>query len=665
MRSHARSRTREASVSIAPMQSGIDASIYKHSPPHYAVARTDHSGLRDIVRALPKLLDSTEMLSEEDAIAEEAKAEAVSAVIDNRDVPGRETPLHLAVKLGDPTAVEILMLAGADCSLQNEKGWSSLQEAICSRQDAVAKIIVKHYQRLGWAKWCRRLPQIVSAMSRMRDFYMELSFNFESSVIPLIARMAPSDTYRIWKRGPNLRTDMTISGFDGLKMQRTGQTFLFLGRGSEDGRLPAGSLCVLDHKTKTIADALDGAEKELSDKAVAQEVSMMAQTNLYRPGIDVTLATLVPQVTWMWQEKYEVVHGWRAKVFDMHNVTVSMKTRHVPGAMTDEEFLRSLPKMDELEDDAEEDDVAPLREGHLKKLQPGEGSASTSKVQNRDLHGPVRTDVHENINSSNTSMFNTRHSASSISADDRKGRPSRNRKSSNRNATTTKPEAQPRKPLSSEKIPSPEESVERHTEKEVPSREHDWRSVGIQHPNDFKTEKDSAHVSERINTDDGRLKRLSTVGTSKEREFKKGLRPALWLTPDFPLKIDELLPVLDILANKVKAVRRLRELLTTKLPPGTFPVKIAFPVVPTIRVVITFCKFEEVGANGEFPAPSNVALDDEFQASWLSWIKGPTAKPKATDTKGYSAVESDPFAIPKDYMWNKPTGRKKKTTARN
>jgi hypothetical protein len=40
------------------------------------------------------------------------------------------------------------------------------------------------------------------------------------------------------------------------------------------------------------------------------------------------------------------------------------------------------------------------------------------------------------------------------------------------------------------------------------------------------------------------------------------------------LKTDELLPLLDILANKVKAIRRLRELLTTKLPQGTFPVKV-------------------------------------------------------------------------------------------
>jgi hypothetical protein len=32
----------------------------------------------------------------------------------------------------------------------------------------------------------------------MRDFYMEITFHFESSVIPFISRV------RVWKRGANL-----------------------------------------------------------------------------------------------------------------------------------------------------------------------------------------------------------------------------------------------------------------------------------------------------------------------------------------------------------------------------------------------------------------------------------------------------------------------------
>ncbi|KAJ4976879.1 hypothetical protein NE237_001985 [Protea cynaroides] len=69
-------------------------------------------------------------------------------------------------------------------------------------------------------------------------------------------------------------------------------------------------------------------------------------------------------------------------------------------------------------------------------------------------------------------------------------------------------------------------------------------------------------------------KSAATSEPKQENEYKKGLRPVLWLTPGFPLETEELLPLLDILANKVKVVRRLRELLTTKLPPGTFPVQV-------------------------------------------------------------------------------------------
>ncbi|KAL0910921.1 hypothetical protein M5K25_019017 [Dendrobium thyrsiflorum] len=169
--------------------------LAKFSPVHKAVLARDYSGLKRILASLPRLLDPLEIKTEAASLAEGEKADAVFAVIDKRDVPNRETPLHLAVRLGDATATEMLMVAGADWSLQNEQGWSALQEAICAREENLAKIIIRHYQPLAWAKWCRRLPRVVSTMRRMRDFYMEIMFHFESSVIPFISRIAPSDSH--------------------------------------------------------------------------------------------------------------------------------------------------------------------------------------------------------------------------------------------------------------------------------------------------------------------------------------------------------------------------------------------------------------------------------------------------------------------------------------
>ncbi|RID43579.1 hypothetical protein BRARA_I00430 [Brassica rapa] len=155
-----------------------------------------------------------------------------------------------------------------------------------------------------------------------------------------------------------------------------------------------------------------------------------------------------------------------------------------------------------------------------------------------------------------------------------------------------------------------------------------------------------------------------------ESEYKKGLRPVLWLTPDFPLKTEELLPLLDILANKVKAVRRLRELLTTKLPTGTFPVKIAIPIIPTVRVLVTFTKFEELQPSEEFSTPPSSPVFHDAKSSdnssWVSWMKGARGGGQASDCKSnrYRDDEVDPFLIPSDYTWVDSAEKKRRMKAK-
>ncbi|MBA0561337.1 hypothetical protein Golob_018177 [Gossypium lobatum] len=157
-----------------------------------------------------------------------------------------------------------------------------------------------------------------------------------------------------------------------------------------------------------------------------------------------------------------------------------------------------------------------------------------------------------------------------------------------------------------------------------------------------------------------------------ESEYKKGLRPVLWLTPDFPLKTEELLPLLDILANKVKAIRRLRELLTTKLPSGTFPVKVAIPIVPTIRVLVTFTKFEELPPMEEFATPPSSPVhfqdakskESEGSTSWISWMRGSRGGQSSDSDSHRYRDEVDPFNIPTDYTWVDANEKKRRMKAK-
>ncbi|CAN1176379.1 Ankyrin repeat domain-containing protein 13B [Linum perenne] len=632
-----------------------DFSKYSHSPAHLAVARRDYAGLRRIISNLPRLAKTGDVATEEQSVAAEQKADAFSGVIDRRDVPGRETPLHLAVKLRDPISAEILMEAGADWSLQNENGWSALQEAVCTREEGIAMIIARHYQPLAWAKWCRRLPRIIASATRIRDFYMEITFHFESSVIPFIGRIAPSDTYRIWKRGANLRADMTLAGFDGFHIQRSDQTFLFLGDGysSEDGStsLLPGSLIVLAHKEKEITNALEGAGAQPTEAEVANEVALMSQTNMYRPGIDVTQAELVPHLNWRRQERTEVVGNWKAKVYDMLNVMVSVKSRRVPGAMTDEELF-AVEDAKRLANGADQDEFgdvltpeerkqldSALRTGNSDGLGDDEEHGGNSDCKENGSGGPYDNGELNGASKEKKSWFGWKNKGAKHNNDDYED-PKAGKKYS--------------------KLIS-EGGDQKSFDHQKSSSESGWEDTG----GDGKKGKDK----------NGKKKKKGPSSESKtESEYKKGLRPVLWLTPDFPLQTDELLPLLDILANKVKAIRRLRELLTTKLPSGTFPVKVAIPVVPTIRVMVTFTKFEDLRPVEEFSTPLSSPthfqdakireLDGGSTTSWMSWMKGNRGGQSSDSDSHQYKDEVDPFHIPSDYKWVDVSEKKRRMKAK-
>ncbi|KAF8388362.1 hypothetical protein HHK36_027028 [Tetracentron sinense] len=611
---------------------GIDISKYAHSPVHKAVATRDYAGLRRILAVLPRLCNPAEIRTEAASVAEEEKADAISFVIDSRDVPNRETPLHLAVKLGDETATEMLMVAGADWSLQNEQGWSALQEAICNREEGIAMIIVRHYQPLAWAKWCRRLPRLIGTMRRMRDFYMEITFNFESSVIPFISRIAPSDTYKIWKRGSNLRADMTLAGFDGFRIQRSDQSILFLGDGSEDGTVPPGSLCMLSHKDKEVTNALDGAGSQATEAEVQQEVAAMSQTNIFRPGIDVTQAVLLPQLTWRRQEKAEMVGPWKAKVYDMHNVVVSVKSRRVPGAMTDDEFFSSCNDNDNDNDIEGEDYNDLLTEDERRQLDVALKLDSSDLTTENGLSDGIIEHRHSCYEQREIPVEDLNSYSNGEAKQERKGWFGGWRKRDSKHEERKKLDP-PRSSLCvDEKVSNLlGDSPSRFQSK--PGR----HSVEIAVRGDELQRGRGTKKSSSTNSESGHRRKDG----NRESEYKKGLRPILWLSPNFQLQTEELLPLLDILANKVKAIRRLRELLTTKLPSGTFPVKVAIPVVPTIRVLVTFTKFEELQPMDEFCTPpssprtagrESPAMMQSSSSSWFQWIKSPYNRHSSSTT---------------------------------
>ncbi|XP_021719716.1 ankyrin repeat domain-containing protein 13C-like [Chenopodium quinoa] len=607
----------------------INPSSYSHSPAHYAVALHDHPTLTRLLSSLPKLADPTRVTSESDSLLQEKLSDQISSLLDRRDdIPFRDTPLHLAVRLNDAVSAQLLASAGADVSLQNSSGWNPLQDAVCRRKLEIARILVQHHHLAAWAKWRRRLPRLLAVLRRMRDFYLEIQFHFESSFVPFIGKIAPSDTYRIWKRDGNLRADTTLAGFDGMKIQRADQSFLFLGDGDPEKDIPEGSLIVLNRDDGKIFDAFENAGSPMTDDDVA---AFCSQTSVYRPGMDVTKAELIPRTNWRRQDKIESVGEWKAKVFDVQNVVFSFRSRKV--SSRDEQVLP-------LELDEEDDFL--VAENFELNFDDKRRHSSFVKEE-REWVSVGRKSV--DINFAPSSKVAERRRGSSVNEASRIPVLERGRGSSVNEAS--------RIPIMERGRGSSVNEASRIPV--VPERRR----------------ASSVNEGSRIPV----VAASSVEVKTKEKEYVKSLRPTVWLTEDFPLKTEEVLPLLDILANKVKAVRRLRELLTTKFPPGSFPVKIAIPVVPTVRVVITFSKFVELQPTESFYTPlssprflsnGNSAFEEGENrttpaSSTSSWLRQSNSSRSSNKTQQCpEALISDPFAIPSGYSWESIDSKNRK-----
>jgi len=100
------------------------------------------------------------------------------------------------------------------------------------------------------------------------------------------------------------------------------------------------------------------------------------------------------------------------------------------------------------------------------------------------------------------------------------------------------------------------------------------------------------------------------VSKTSSKQFKATVA----MSEDFPMKVDMLLAVLEVIAPQFKHFNKLRDFVTLKLPPG-FPIQVNIPVLPTVSAKVTFTDFKwnQSGDDGQeeerFQVPASYSLD--------------------------------------------------------
>ncbi|MCL4146048.1 UNVERIFIED_CONTAM: hypothetical protein GTU68_022616 [Idotea baltica] len=136
----------------------------------------------------------------------------------------------LAVTLGHLESVRLLLRHGCSVTVENKDGWTVVQEATATGDPELLSTILENRDMQRFSSRILGIPNLLVKLSEAPDFYVEMKWEF-TSWVPLVSRMCPSDTYRVYKRGSNVRIDTTLLGFDQTQWQRGSRSFIFKGNG--------------------------------------------------------------------------------------------------------------------------------------------------------------------------------------------------------------------------------------------------------------------------------------------------------------------------------------------------------------------------------------------------------------------------------------------------
>ncbi|KAJ0176842.1 hypothetical protein K1T71_008021 [Dendrolimus kikuchii] len=250
--------------------------------------------------------------------------------IEVKDTRGR-TPLLLAVTLGYTEVVKVLVDAGADINCEKD-GWTAVQEATATGDAELLSLVLTRRDFQRHALRSKGIPDLLRRLSLAPDFYVEMKWEF-TSWVPLVSRVCPFDTYKVYKRGGNVRVDTTLVGFESNRWQRGDRTYIFRGQG-EGGK---ATLLELDHELGTSwCEYLEPVEESrpwprLAQSVVNQRLAAPIAINYF--DTDKISFERNKSGIWGWRsDKTEQVNGYECKVFGANNVELVSKTRseHLP-----------------------------------------------------------------------------------------------------------------------------------------------------------------------------------------------------------------------------------------------------------------------------------------------------------------------------------------------
>lgn len=204
------------------------------------------------------------------------------------------SPLTLAVSLGLPEYVELLLNAGASVLIKSRCGWSPYQEATSLGDTAIMRMLLKR-RYVEFKRFMKENARVVGKQlsSGLPDFRATFSWRVKS----WIPFLSGHDECTIVKRGRSVRVDFTIVGFERLHWKRGNISFYY----NHEDKAKGSATALVDHVSKVV-DVLqekrqnaDGsftafrknrkADEQFNDDALEEYVAVTIREDLKSPII--------------------------------------------------------------------------------------------------------------------------------------------------------------------------------------------------------------------------------------------------------------------------------------------------------------------------------------------------------------------------------------------
>lgn len=404
--------------------------------------------------------------------------------------------------------------------------------------------------------------------------------------------LCPSDCYKIWKKGNQIRIDTSLIGFDKLTWLRGNVTYLFIIEPD------ASSFYLLDHDkkiwqhVKNLRDFTpEEIEKDLNSRLNQEIVS--GRIDSRRPIKFSRSRNLMG----LGDEIVETIGKYQSRVYAIENLEWVTRTR--------KEHLRDRPEGDL----SEKTSSWFLGYGgrtpysHIKRKKAAldaaeeaaqaqlENEAAEAEAEDVSDSDSVETLYRESIKE----IQNALNEAEDLNSSDTSGINDHLRDFDPHKIDSLLEDANKLADFYTPSLPPPKNRIEIPFEEYFPS----------------------------VDADPEKLAALPYIHLGRKlaaKEQRKKLSASIWMSNKFPLSIQQLLPLFEILSPSNEHFDKLREFISLKLPPG-FPVQVELPVLMILSARITFRNYKTWTRETRKTIPIPKALDPQISSK--EWFKIP------------------------------------------